>query len=131
MAWVIRRIALPFVVGSALCIILLLALVFWTGDAGLSLRLHDLELVALFVVLFQAAGLALFVPTALLLVRSSIQGPKYLILLALLGAVLGIVVMLPIMSAGRRLIDLSLPAGCGALSALVWFAFNQNANTRT
>jgi hypothetical protein len=95
----------------------------------MSLGLHDFAHAALLILPFQAVGLGLLVPIALLLCNLSLPRPAYPMLLAVVGAALGTVVVLPI-SDWPYLLELTLPATCGALSALVWLAFNRDAIKR-
>jgi hypothetical protein len=129
MGWAIRRVLVPFAVGGVVDIFFLLAWTIWGSDTEVSVGLHDLTLAALFVLPFQAVGLVLLVPIALLLCDLSLPKPIYPTLLAVVGAALGIVVVLPITDRPHFL-DFTLPATCGALSALVWFGFNQDAIKR-
>ena len=129
MAWVIRRFLAPFAVGSVFCTVLLLAWVVWGSDAQGSLGLHDFAFGAFLILPFQAIGLGLLLPIALLLCNIPLPRPVYPMLLALVGAALGAVVVLPI-SGRPDFLELTLPAICGALSALVWFAFNRDAIKR-
>jgi len=127
--WVFRRLLIPFAVGSVLCTALLLVWVISGSDTGAGVGLHDLVLAALFILPFEAVGLVLLVPIALLLCDLSLPRHVLPLLLAVVGAALGIVVVLPI-SDRPYLMEFTLPATCGALSALVWFAFNRDANRR-
>ena len=129
MVWIARRLVAPFAVGSIICIFLLLVWASRASDAKASLSLHDVALAGLFVLPFQVVGLLLLVPIALLLCGLTLPRPAYPMLLAIVGAALGAVVVLPI-SDRPSLLELSLPAACGALSALVWFAFNRDAIQR-
>jgi peptidoglycan/LPS O-acetylase OafA/YrhL len=129
MVWVLRRVLIPFAAGGVVGIALLLAWTVWGSDTEVSVGLHDLALAALFVLPFQAAGLAILVPIALFLCDLPLPRPLYPALLAVVGAAFGIAVVLPI-SDRPHFLDFTLPATCGALSALVWFAFNQDAMKR-
>jgi hypothetical protein len=126
MIWVVRRLLVLFAASSAVCMIIVLVAATWLSESSSSLAAHDFTLAALFVLPFQAVGFAMLVPTALLLSGLSLPRPVYPMLLALVGAALGTVLVLPFSDA-PSLLDLTLPATCGALSALVWFAFNRNA----
>lgn len=92
----------------------------------MGLGLRDFAFAALLILPFQAVGLGLLVPIALLVCDLSLPRPLYPILLAVIEAALGTVVVLPI-SDRPYLLELALSATCGALSALVWFAFNRDA----
>lgn len=129
MVWAVRRLLVPFAVGGFVSTVLLLVWANWGGDTGVGVGLHDLALAALFILPFQTAGLALLVPIALLLCGLSLPKPVYPMLLAFVGAALGTVVVLPI-SDRPQLLELTLPAICGASSALVWFAFNRDVIKR-
>jgi hypothetical protein len=129
MPWLVRRFLVPFALGSLACTILLLVWAIWSSDTEVSLHLHDFALAALFVLPFEAVGLALLVPIALLLGGLSLPTPFYPLLLAVLGSALGTLVVLPI-SDRPYFLELTLPASCGALSALIWFAFNRDAINR-
>lgn len=129
MVWVVRRLIIPFAVGSVISTTLLLLWTIWGTNTEVSLGFHDLAFAALLVLPFQAVGLGLFVPIALLLGDMSLQRPVYAALLAAVGAALGTVAVLPI-SDRIYLLELTLPAACGAISALVWFAFNRDAIKR-
>jgi hypothetical protein len=128
MVWMTRRLLIPFAVGSVVCTIFLLIVALSGTDTEVSLGLHDLALAGLFVLPFQAVGLALLVPIALLLCGLSLPRPAYPILLAIVGAALGAAIVLPI--SDRPLPGLGLPSACGALSGLIWFAFNRDAVKR-
>ncbi len=129
MIWIVRRLLVPFAVGSAVSIVLLLIWALWMDDSGVSFRIHDFALAAGFVLPFQLVGFALLVPIALLLCNLPLPKSAYPALLATVGAALGITVVLPI-SDEPNFLDLTLLATCGALSALVWFAFNRDAIKR-
>jgi hypothetical protein len=129
MTWVVRRLLIPFAVGSMVCTTLLLVWAISGSGTGAGVGLHDLVLAALFILPFEAVGLVLLVPIALLLCDLSLPRHVLPLLLAVVGAALGIVVVLPI-SDRPYLMELTLPATCGALSALVWFGFNRDANRR-
>lgn len=116
-------------VGSAVCIVLLLIWAIWVSETEVSFGTHDFLFTALLILPFQAIGLCLLIPIALLLCDLSLPRPVYPMLLALIGALLGPVVILPV-SDRLYFLDLTLPATCGALSALVWFAFNRDAIKR-
>jgi hypothetical protein len=128
MVWVIRRLIVPFAVGSVVCTAFLLIWVNWGADAEVIFRLNDLLVAVLFILPLEAVGLALLVPVALLICHLSLPRKAYPVLIAVTGAVLGIVLM-PL-SFEPYLLEFTLPATCGALSALVWFAFNQDAIKR-
>jgi hypothetical protein len=129
MVWIVRRLLVPFALGSVVCTILLLVWAIWGSDTEVSIGLHGFAFAALVILPFQAVGLALLVPIALLLCDLSLPRPVYPILLAVVGAALGTVVVLPI-SERPHFLELILPATCGAVSALVWFAFNRDAIKR-
>jgi hypothetical protein len=129
MTWILRRVLVPFVVGSVVCAVLLLAWAIWGSDTEVSLGIHDYALAALLVLPFQAIGLCMLVPIALFLGDLSLPRLVYPMLLSVVGAALGTVVILPI-SDSPYFLELTLPATCGALSALVWFAFNRDAIKR-
>jgi hypothetical protein len=129
MVWAVRRVLIPFAVNGVVGIVLLLAWTIWGSDTEVRVGLHDFALATLFVLPFQAVGLALLVPIALLLCDLSLPKGVYPTLLAVVGAAVGMVVVLPI-SDRPHFLDFTLPATCGALSALVWFAFNQDAIKR-
>jgi hypothetical protein len=129
MAWVVRRLLIPFAVGSVVCTFLLLGWAIWGTDTEVTLGVRDFALAALFVAPFLAVGLGMLVPIALLLRDLPLPRLLYPLLLAAIGALLGAVVVLPI-SNQPYFLELSLPAACGALSALVWFAFNRDAIRR-
>ena len=126
MIWMVRRLLVPFALGSVVCTILLLVWGIWVSDTEVSIGLHDLAFAALLILPFQAVGLGLFVPIVLLLCDLELSRPIYPILLAVVGAALGMVVVLPF-SERLYFLELTLPATCGAFSALVWFAFNRDA----
>jgi len=129
MIWTLRRVLVPFAIGGGVGIALLLVWTIWGSDAEVSVGVHDLALAALFVLPFEAVGLALLVPIALLLGGLSLPTPFCPLLLAILGSALGTLVVLPI-SDRPYFLELTLPASCGALSALIWFAFNRDAINR-
>jgi hypothetical protein len=123
--WIFRRILLPFVVGAAACIGLLLVWLILNTDTTMGVGLRDLALIALFVLPFQVIGLALLVPSALLLCSLSFPKPVYPAVLVLVGAALGVVVTLPISDRPHPL-EFILPAICGAMSAMIWFLLNRD-----
>ena len=129
MVWVVRRLLVPFAVGSVVCTIFLFIWAILGSDTEVSVGLHDLAFAALLILPFQAAGLVLLVPIALLLCDLSLPRPIYPVLLAAVGAALGTVVVLPI-SDRPYFVDFILSATCGASSALVWFVFNRDAIKR-
>jgi len=124
--WIVQRIILPFVAGAAVGIGLLLVWLIANTDTTTGFVLRDFALIALLVLPFQAVGLVLLVPIALLLCSLSFPKPVYPALVVLVGAALGVVVMLPI-SDGSNLLDFTLPATCGAISAIIWFLLNRDA----
>ena len=122
MIWLLRRLLGPFVIGSIVCATLLL-LWTWTTEIEASARLPDAALAFLFMLPFQAVGLILLLPLALALGNRTLRVRFYPVLLALIGSVLGVVVVLPIMDAPSFL-EIALAATCGAVSAIVWFVIN-------
>lgn len=123
--WIVRRIIFPFVAGEAVGIGLLLVWLVLNNGTIMGLNLRELALVAIFVLPFQAVGMALLVPIALLICSLSFPKPAYPPLLVLVGAALGVVVTLPI-SDRPHLLEFTLPAICGAMSAMIWFLLNQD-----
>lgn len=128
MGWVLRRLLLPFAVGSVICASLLLIWGIWSADAKAPLSPYDIAFVTLLVMPYQAVGVGLLAPMALLLCDLELPRPMYPIILGVIGSVLGLIVTLPITDR-PDLPEFILPATCGALSALVWLAFNRNAIT--
>lgn len=126
MAWVVRRLLIPFALGSAICTTLLLVWLTWGSDTEVGVGLNDVAIAAFVVLPFQGIGLGLLVPIALLVCDLSLPRPVYPVFLAIIGAMIGTIVVLPI-TERPYLLELTLPAACGTLSALVWFAFNRDA----
>jgi hypothetical protein len=125
MVWLGRRFLVPFAVGSAVCAILLLVWTIFPSDTEVRINLQDFAFTVLLILPFQVAGLCLFVPVALLLSDLSLPKPIYPILLVVVGAILGSVVVLPV-SERPYFLDVTLAASCGALSAVIWLAFNRD-----
>lgn len=132
MKWLFRRLFGPFAVGSLVCILLLLA---WTKVAAgtrVAIGFPETALASLFILPFEAIGLALLLPIGLGLRNMLLPRRVKWLLLVIIGAMLGIVVVLPIIDFNNMpaLLELALPAACGALSAGVWFAFNRDLARR-
>jgi hypothetical protein len=126
MSWAIRRLFGPFAAGTVVCTVFLLVWVNWGAGAEASFRLNDVEVAALFILPLEAVGLAMLVPVALLICHLSLPRKAYPILITVTGAMLGMMMMMPL-SDTPYLLEFALPVTCGALSGLVWFAFNLDA----
>jgi hypothetical protein len=128
MVWFLRRFVAPFALGTIICAALFLIWGAYTFDGASSIKSNDVVLAILFVAPFEAMGLILLLPIALALCHLAFPRPIVLVFLAALGSILGVVVLWP-MSDRPGSFEL-LPAACGALSALAWIAFNQDALRR-
>jgi uncharacterized membrane protein YjfL (UPF0719 family) len=82
--------------------------------------------VAFFSLLFEAIGFVLFLPLALFLSNLMLRRLELPWALALIGCLIGVVVVLPI-SDKPSLCELAVPAFCGAATALVWFVINRRS----
>lgn len=89
MIWVVRRLLIPFAMGSVVSTMLLVIWIAWRTDTEAGLALNDLAFAALLVLPFQAVGLALLVPIALLLGDLALPRPVFPAILAAVGAALG------------------------------------------
>ena len=126
MSWVVRRLLVGFAVGNVVCTILLLV---WTvpgSDAAVSVGLRDLAFAGLVILPFQAVGLGVLFQSPCLYVTCRFQGRLIRCFWRSWERRCGTVVVLPI-SESPYFLELTLPATCGALSALVSFAFNRDA----
>lgn len=115
MNWTLRRIVGPLALSTVLGTVALLVWTVWGRDVGGDFGLGGLAFLALLVFPFQIVGLALLLLVALLLCGMSLPRPAYGVLLPIVGALLGIAVVLPI-SERAPLLDFALPAACGAIS---------------
>ncbi|URD60708.1 hypothetical protein M8312_13160 [Sphingomonas sp. KRR8] len=129
MNWTLRRIVGPLALGTVLGTVALLVWTMWGRDVGGDFRLDGLAVLVLFVFPFQIVGLALLLPVALLLCDMALPRPLYGVLLPMVGALLGVAVVLPIVDRAP-LLDSALPAACGAMSSIAWLAFNRDAIRR-
>jgi hypothetical protein len=130
MHWLFRRILAPFCLGTMVCSVLLIIFPYIGPDKPEGVfHWYDFIMVTLVIALFEAVGLVLLLPVALLL--CDVLMPRFLrlSLITATGSILGIIVILPITD-GPIAIDLVLPAFCGAASALIWYALNSDATAR-
>lgn len=93
------------------------------ADNRWALHISDVAHVWPFILLFEAVGVALLLPLGLALLRRPLPTLLYPFLLAIAGSAIGALLMVPISIGGVGLP--TLPMACGALSALVWLAFNR------
>lgn len=126
MLWIVRRLIAPFALGSLVCILLLVICAIWSSQTHESFGPGDFAMFALFVLPFEVIGFCLLVPIALFVCNLSFPRPVYPMLLAAVGAIIGVVVVLPIADDAPPL-DFALPTACGMVSAMIWFACNQDA----
>lgn len=123
MSWAIRRLLLPLLIGGIFCTTFLYGLLWWAGSAVGTFRLHDFAIIGLVVALFEAVGLSLLIPIALLVGRLSLPSAAYPIIIILAGTMLGTALMLPLSDPPFQ--DAELFATCGGVSAAIWFLFNR------
>lgn len=124
MSWLLRRLLLPFILGSIVCTTLLLVWELPGSEIPQMLGSPaELWFVAVFPVLFQVIGLAVVVPAARILRQFSLRTSVSAVVLTVLGSAIWVLVALPI---DERL---TLPefAALGAVSALIWLALNRDA----
>jgi hypothetical protein len=129
MTWLVRRLLVPLVVGSILCSALLLFWMVAGSDTGATIRLSDAAFAALLVLPSEAIGLIILLPIALALCSRSVPQAALALLLAIVGSCIGAALAMPISDA-PSLQDFALPAACGSISALVWFALNRDVTRR-
>jgi hypothetical protein len=104
-------------------------LLVWTtvaADTETPFRLSDAALFSLFILPFEAIGLIILLPIALVICDRSGSRLLCSVLLVIVGSAIGVGVVLPITST-TTVLELSLPAACGAANALIWFAINRDA----
>lgn len=123
--WFVRRLLAPFVLGTVVCAAFFLIWVAVTIDGTWHPTSRDIVDATVIIFPFEAVGLILLVPIAFLLFRSNLRPPLQVVLLIAVGSAVGALVAGPLFS-GLSLLQFSLPATCGALSALVWTALNRD-----
>mgnify|MGYP007100029306 FL=1 len=126
MPWLLRRVLAPFITSSIVCTVLLLVWTTVAADTETPLRLSDAALASLFILPFEAIGLIILLPIALVICDRSGSRLLCSVLLVIVGSAIGVGVVLPIAST-TTVLELSLPAACGAANALIWFAINRDA----
>lgn len=123
MTWPLRRFLAPVLAGSIVCTGLLFG---WTMVQDLRApHLADTARVWPFMLLFEALGLVLLVPLASVIFKWSPSKLLRPFLFAVVGSVIGVVLILPISVARPTFPEILLPLACGAVSALIWLAFNR------
>jgi hypothetical protein len=130
MHWLFRRILMPVCLGTMVGAVLLVIFIYTGPDKPEGIfHWSFFVMTALLVAPFEASGLVLFLPIALLL--CDIPMPRFLriILITVTGSILGTIVTLPITD-GPITIHLVLSAFCGAASSVIWYALNSDAVTR-
>jgi hypothetical protein len=111
------------VLGTLACVFLLVASVAIT-QAATSLTFRDIELAFLFIAPFEAAGLLLLLPIALVIGDTPLPRTAAIAIVTAVGSLIGVALALPIGERGLSL-DFALPAVCGGVSAIIWMATNR------
>jgi hypothetical protein len=95
-------------------------------------HISDMARLWSFIIVFEGLGLMLLVPIALALglLSHSIVKPAYPLLVGVLGSAIGVILVLPISVGAPTFPDILLPVTCGAISALIWLAFNRDVVRR-
>ena len=116
-----RPLVAPLIIGSILCTGLLFG-----GDMmdGRRPYLADYATVWAAMLAFVGLGYLLLAPVARAIFNGVEQQWLRLSLVALAGALIAVVLILPISIAAPTYPGVLLPISLGAVSALIWFAFN-------
>ena len=116
-----RPLVAPVIIGSILCTALLFG---WDMMDGRRPYLEDYVTVWAAMLVFVGLGYLLLAPIARAIFNGVEQQWLRVSLLALAGALIAVVLVLPLSLAGPSFPGVLLPISFGAVSALIWFAFN-------
>lgn len=126
--WLFRRLLIPFALGTIVCAAIFIVWALAATESQANVTLRDIFFATYFIMPFEALGLLLLLPIALV-IGDRLPWPLSVLLLVLIGALLGVALVLPI-SEAPTLLDFALPATCGAVSALIWFLVNRDVGRR-